>query len=187
MFFVGCIKSILRTWNSTGLNGLGDTGEDREFGIAVDGSGNVYVIGHFRGDTAIFGSTTLTNAGSYDIFIAKLNVSGDFLWAKQAGGSSYDYGYGIAVDSSGNVYVTGDFSDTATFGSATLTSLGWGDIFIAKLNDSGDFLWAKQAGGYCGVMGLGIAVDGSGNVYVTGWFRRNCHIRINHAHQCRQF
>jgi hypothetical protein len=86
-------------------------------GIAVDASGNSYVTGGFEG-TATFGSTTLESSGSQDIFVAKLDNRGNWLWAKKAGGTDSDYGYGIAVDASGNSYVTGYFySATATFGS----------------------------------------------------------------------
>jgi hypothetical protein len=96
-------------------------------------------------------------------------------WAKQAGGSGWAVGYGIAVDGSGDSYVTGGFSGSATFGAGeanetTLNSSGgeyeW--IFVAKYNSSGDLLWAKQASGWG--WGYGIAVDGSGDSYVTGGF-----------------
>ncbi|HRU48088.1 MAG TPA: SBBP repeat-containing protein, partial [Candidatus Syntrophosphaera sp.] len=75
------------------------------------------------------------------VFIfAQLNP---WLWAKKAGGTGSDWGYGIAVDTSGNSYVTGYFKGTATFGSTNLTSNGGYDIFVAKLDSSGNWLWAK--------------------------------------------
>ena len=70
-----------------------------------------------------------------------------WLWAINAGGSNNDYCYSIGVDASGNIYVTGYFQGTATFGSNTLTSNGSSDIFIAKLDSSGNWLWARNAGG----------------------------------------
>ena len=96
-------------------------------------------------------------------------------WAKQAGGSDFDDGQGIAVDSSGNSYVTGRFIGSATFGTGEvnetiLTSAGGSDIFVAKYNSSGALIWAKQAGGSEGESGRDIAVDGSGNSYVTGTY-----------------
>ena len=149
----------------------GGTDSDYGYGIAVDASGNSYVTGYFYSATATFGSTTLTNNGFANIFIAKLDSSGNWLWAKNAGYSGCGTsGNGIAVDASGNIYVTGDFSGSATFGSITLTSNGDSDIFIAKLDSSGNWLWAKNAGGTDYDYGQGIAVDASGNSYVTGYF-----------------
>ena len=148
----------------------GGTTYDEGYGIAVDTSGNSYVTGFFEG-TATFGSITLTSSGySRDIFIAKLDSSGNWLWARKAGGTYWDYGYGIAVDVSGNNYVMGCFKNMATFGSATLTSYGDWDIFIAKLDSNGNWLWVTKAGGTGDDWGYGIAVDSSGNNYVTGWF-----------------
>ncbi len=102
-------------------------------GIATDGSGNSIVTGNFGG-TATFGDTTLTSVGLADIFIAKYNGDGSFLWAAQAGGGSSDNGLGIATDGSGNILVTGFFGGVATFGNTTLISAGDQDIFIAKLS-----------------------------------------------------
>ena len=137
------------------------------------------MTGFFRG-SATFGpgevnETTLTSPGSFDIFVAKYDASGDLVWAKRAGGTSNDQGRGIAVDGSGNSFVTGSFQDPATFGpgetnETTLTSAGGSDIFVAKYDASGDLVWAKRAGGTSFESGRGIAVDGSGTSYVTGFF-----------------
>ncbi len=147
----------------------GGTSDNKSVGIATDGSGNSYITGYSYGN-ASFGSTTLINSGVCDIFIAKLDTNGNYLWAKKAGGTSYDNGYGIATDISGNSYVTGSFEGTATFGSITLTSSGGSDIFIASLDTSGNYLWAQKAGVSSNESGYGIATDGSGNSYVTGCF-----------------
>ena len=147
----------------------GGTSGDNGYCIAADASGNSYVTGGFEG-TATFGSTTLTSNGEEDIFIAKLDSSGNWLWAKKAGGKYWDEGLGIAVDASGNIYITGYFDGTTTFGSTTLKSNGGTDIFIAKLDSRGNWLWATKAGGTGDDWGYGIAVDTSGNSYVTGGF-----------------
>jgi hypothetical protein len=103
--------------------------------------------------------------------VAKLDNTGKFVWATQAGGASFDQGTGISVDNCGNSYVTGSFSGTATFDSFTLVSAGYTDIFVAKLDKNGKFIWATQAGGIGGNdEGLGISVDNCGNSYVTGYF-----------------
>ncbi|MGH8564957.1 MAG: SBBP repeat-containing protein, partial [Gammaproteobacteria bacterium] len=159
----------------------GGTSADDGLGIGVDSSGNSYVTGRFR-DTATFGpgeanETMLTSVGVNDVFVAKYDSLGDLVWAKRAGGTgSLDEGFGIAVDSSGNSYVTGQFTGTATFGpgeinETMLTSAGFSDVFVAKYDSTGALVWAKQAGGTSFDEGRGIAVDGSGNSYVTGIFR----------------
>ena len=150
-----------------GGSGLGSC--ECGYGIAVDSSGNAYATGNFY-ETATFGSTSLTSSGNQDIFIAKLSSTGSWQWAVKAGGSQYDYGFGIAVDSSGNAYATGYFSETANFGSTSLTSSGGSDIFIAKLSSSGSWQWAVKADSSDGTAGYGIAVDSSGNAYATGEF-----------------
>lgn len=147
----------------------GGTEGDAASRIAVDASGNSYVTGIFRG-IASFGTTDLTSSGNADIFIAKYDASGNVLWAKQAGGQDIDASKNIAVDNSGNSYITGEFQGSATFGSITLNSSGNYDAFIAKFDASGDVLWAKQSGGAGLEVGRGIAVDSSGNSYITGYF-----------------
>jgi hypothetical protein len=145
--------------------------------IAVDASGNVYTTGSFQG-TADFdpgpGTFNLSSAGNYDIFISKLDSSGNFVWAKKFGGTLDDYSHSIAVDASGNVYTTGSFQLTTDFdpgsGTFNLTSAGLFDIFISKLDASGNFVWAKQLAGTKSNGGRSIAVDASGNVYSTGRF-----------------
>jgi hypothetical protein len=139
------------------------------YSIAVDGSDSCYVVGHFE-STATFGSTTLTSRGDEDIFVAKLDKSGRFLWAVSAGGASRNYGYSIAVDGSGSSYIVGHFEKATTFGSTTLTSKGYPDIFVAKLDESGRFLGAVSAGGTSGDWGTSLAVDISASVYITGHF-----------------
>ena len=151
----------------------GGTGVDRGNGINVDASGNTYVTGNFEG-TALFDITPVISMGSSDVFIAKYNAAGAVQWVEQAGGGGYDVGHDITSDASGNVYVTGFFTDTATFDTITLTSAGaYSDVFIAKYNALGVVQWAKKAGG--GTSGdsayaYGVGVDASGNVYITGAF-----------------
>ena len=147
----------------------GGLGRDRGYCITVDGAGNVYVTGEYSG-TASFGDHTLTSSGCDDIFVAKLGAAGNWLWAVKAGGPSDDKGYCITLDGAGNVCVTGEFADIATFGDHTLTSSGGDDIFVAKLNPDGSWLWAAKALGTTGLDVASIAADSSGNTYVTGTF-----------------
>jgi hypothetical protein len=152
---------------------MGGTGPDWGDGMAVDSAGNVYTTGFFEG-TVDFdpgaGVFNLTSAGGYDIFVSKLDSTGNFVWAKCMGGTNGDYGTGIAVDSAGNVYTTGDFTGTADFDPGAvvfnLTSAGGYDIFVSKLDSTGNALWAKRMGGTGDDYGTGIAVDSAGNVHM---------------------
>ena len=144
-------------------------------GIAVDASGNVLVTGAFRG-TVAFGSIRLASTGSFDnVFVAKLNSTGGFLWAVRAGSTSESNGNGIVVDAAGNSYVCGTFSavspNLADFGPFQLadTNLGSGDVFVAKLDPAGTFLWASSGGGSQRDEAFGIALDAVGSVYITGF------------------
>ena len=151
----------------------GGLGSDAAYSLAVDASGNTYLAGSFSSSTLAFGSTTLTNVGSYDIFLAKYDVNGNVLWAKNAGGTSSDGALSVAVDASGNTYLAGSFtSSTLAFSSTTLTNanVGWDDIFLAKYDVNGNVLWAKNAGGMGGDMAYSVSVDVSGNIYLTGGF-----------------
>ena len=122
------------------MGGTSSYDHDYAKSIAVDSSGNVYTTGYFYG-TVDFNPGTgvfnLTSAGVSDIFISKLDASGNFVWAKAMGGTSTDLGYSIAVDGSGNVYTTGYFCGTADFnpnsgGVFNFTSTGYNDIFVTK-------------------------------------------------------
>ncbi|MFZ5650189.1 MAG: SBBP repeat-containing protein [Bacillota bacterium] len=151
----------------------GGEGQDQGQAIAVDGSGNCYVAGFFE-QTASFNAVS---AGGKDAFLAKYNSgNGELVWAKSLGGSGNDQVApgGMALDGKGNIYLTGDFSGVADFdpGSdrADLTSKGQGDIFVAKYDSSGNYLWAVGMGDTASDGGQGIAVDQTGQVYVSGWF-----------------
>jgi hypothetical protein len=147
---------------------------DEGLGIAVDADGNAYVTGYFI-EGATFDTLPLQGAGHADVFVAKYAPGGELLWARQAGGSRWDHGAAIAVDANGHVYVTGTFTASATFGAFSLESAGLGDVFVAKYSPAGDVLWVRQAGGPDPDVGMGIAVDAEGNVYVTGEFGATAH------------
>jgi hypothetical protein len=155
---------------------IGGSGEDRGYGIAVDGSGNAYVTGYTTStnyDVTPGAFQTTHGGGFYDVFVTKLNASGSSLvYSTYIGGGVDDQGYGIAVDGSGNAYVTGwtesgDYDVTA--GAFKTTKDGFYDVFVTKLNASGSSLvYSTYIGGSNRDFGYGIAVDGSGNAYVTG-------------------
>ena len=150
---------------------FGGSSEDIGYSVSVDSSGNVYITGRFSSSTIDFGGDPLTNKGEYDIFLAKFDKDGNHLWSKRFGGINLDEGYSVSVDSSGNVYITGDFrSSTIDFGGGTLTNAGGSDIFLAKFDKDGNHLWSKRFGGSSNDIGLSLSVDSSGNVYSTGLF-----------------
>jgi hypothetical protein len=151
-------------------------GTSYEYGnsISTDSNGNVLVTGYFDSPSITFGTTTLTNSGSStDIFIVKYDANGNILWAKSAGGTNLDGGYGVSTDANGNVFVAGIFlSPSINFGSTTLTNVSSGnaDIFVVKYDANGNVLWAKKAGGTAYDRVTGISVDVNGNVLITGYF-----------------
>jgi len=158
---------------------MGGTGDDRANSICIDHSGNgdVYTTGYFSG-TADFdpgnGTSNLTAAGQRDIFISRLDASGNFVWAKAMSGTSLETGNEITFDVAGNLWLTGSFYSTVDFDPGpnvfNLTSAGIDDIFIAKLNTSGNLLLAQRIGSQSWDDGLSITADSMGNVFTTGFF-----------------
>lgn len=154
--------------------GAGGSGTEQGRDIAALADGSVLVTGEFGG-SATFGAdeageTTLTSADDEDIFIAKYNTDGTLAWAKRAGGTGSDYGYGIAALNDQSSLVTGYFWDTATFGpgepgETTFTS---GRLFVAKYNPNGTLAWVKRAEG--NARGLDIAALSDGSALVTGYY-----------------
>jgi hypothetical protein len=146
-------------WNTF----LGAASSDVGRAIAVDGTGNVYVAGYSE---ASWGSPVNAYSNGGDIVVFKLNSSGALQWNTFQGSTNYDYGYGIAVDGSGNVYATGH--SNATWGTPVNNRSGNNDIVALKLNSSGVLQWNTFHGSSSSDSATGIAVDGSGNVYVAG-------------------
>ena len=153
---------------------LGGSDDDDGYGIAVDPSGNAYVTGGtYSANFPTVSPLQATLGGPKDAFVTKLNATGSaLLYSTYLGGSGNDRGSGIAVDSSGNAYVTGE-TDSTNFPMASPLQATHGggnwDAFVAKLNAAGSALvYSTYLGGTGGDYGNGIAVDGSGNAYVTG-------------------
>jgi FG-GAP-like repeat/Beta-propeller repeat len=174
------ISKLDASGNFLWAKSMGGTSYDGVTGIAIDRNGNVYTSGYFSDtvdfDPSLTGVTNLVSAGQRDIFISKLDASGNFVWAKSMGGKSFDEARGITIDRNDNVYTTGTFNGTVDFdpsltGVTNLVSTGYADIFISKLDSSGNFVWAKSIGGASSDSVSGIAIDGSGNVYTTGTFQ----------------
>src|ERR1035438_8137292 len=144
------------------------------YSVAVDASGDSYVTGVFTSPMIIFDYDTLRNANAPGeaIFLVKYDESGNVLWAKSPVGTEYAYGLSVAVNNSGNIYVTGFFWGSVTFGSFVLNA-DRSDIFLAKYDGNGIVIWAESFGGNDEDVGQSVATDGSGNVFVTGYFWSN--------------
>ncbi|RYY17047.1 MAG: hypothetical protein EOO36_10285, partial [Cytophagaceae bacterium] len=171
-YYDGFVAKLDGSGNWLWAKGFGGSSSDQGSGIATDASGNIFMTGLITGAVS-FGGTNLTGAGGYDIVVAKLNASGAWQWAKQAGGSGYDQGNGIALDASGNVFAIGTYSGTGSFGGTSLTSAGNDDLAVLKLSNSGTWLWAKSAGGANRDQGNSIAVDATGNALIAGTFNNS--------------
>src|SRR5271157_663203 len=151
----GGYDALVAKYSSTGMldwnHTWGGTNDDNGQGIGVDASDNVYITGA----TKSFGDPT-----HGDAFIAKFTSTGSLLWNHTWGGANYEYGYSIAVNASENAWITGY---TMSFGA------GSDDAFLVSYNSAGTQLW-NRTWGYSGSAenGIGVAVDGSGNAYITG-------------------
>ncbi len=172
---------FVNKWSTTGAylwaKKMGGPNNDEGLGLVLDQSGNVYTTGFFynTGDFDPSGATAnLVSAGAGDIFISKLNASGNYMWAKRFGGSGDDYGYAMCVDGQGAIYSTGFFNGTADFdpgtGTANLIANAGRDAYISKLDANGNYAWGFQLSGTADETGWGIAASASGDIYTGGYF-----------------
>ncbi len=138
--------------------------------ITVDNNGNQIVIGKFS-DTAWFGTIQLSTIQEYDVFVAKIDTNGIWQWAVKCGGINIDYGYDVAIDNNGFIYITGAMGDDAAFGTINLTNGGnnGSDCFVAKLDTNGAWIWAVNSGGTGSEESHSIVVNDSG-IYITGYY-----------------
>jgi beta-propeller repeat-containing protein/S-layer family protein len=153
--------------------GSGDV--DSAEAIALDGSGNIYVTGESQATWNGPGNQVPLNTfggGAYDVFVLKLNSAGAYQWHSFYGGPDVDWGYSIVTDGSGNIYVTGQSSASWNGPGATaplhMFSGGPNEIFVFKLSSAGAYQWHTFYGSADGDIGQGLALDSTGNVYVTG-------------------
>ncbi len=170
------ISRLDKDGNFLGAQQMGGMNWEIGYGIAVDGAENVHIAGYFTSTadfdpdpSAVFELTSVSGSIG-DVFVAKLDAAGDFLWAQRMGGAGWDYACGIAIAADGSVYTSGYFYETADFGLTNLISAGDADIFACKLDASGNFQWARRMGGSGYDAGFGMAVAGDGTIYTTGYF-----------------
>ena len=136
--------------------------------LSTDLAGHIYIAGGFTSSSIIFGTDTLINSGSADIFLAKYDSSGNAVWAKKTGGNLFDWVFGISTDQNGNIYMTGEYASTfITFAPYILTNPGGISYFIAKYDSLGVVRWAKKQDR---ALGFAVCSNSISDVYVTGAF-----------------
>ncbi|HMO88363.1 MAG TPA: T9SS type A sorting domain-containing protein [Lacibacter sp.] len=170
--------------------GMGGAGNDQCLGLALDAAGNIHLSGFFS-QTVDFdpgpGTISLTAAGPSDIFFAKFNPSANLIFAKHVGSTASgvlnEAAYGITVDAAGNIYITGCFLGETDFdpgpGTAIVTAFipGIEDIFLAKYDPNGNYIFAVKDGNSSGDIGYRVVVDASGNSFVCGVVSSNIYLR----------
>ena len=168
-------QAPLQAQNLDWARQAGGAGYQEAGSLAADAAGNAFVVGTFQGSIGFNpGAGNLNSTGVFDVFFAKYNNAGAAVWAKQVGGTGLTFGYDIATDAPGNVFISGNFNGTIDFdpgpGTKNLTSNNSLDAFLAKYNPSGDLLWAHRLGGAQFEEARSITADAAGNVLVAGIF-----------------
>jgi hypothetical protein len=178
----GGVNSVLVKFDSIGnfiwaVQPTNSSGTCYGNSVATDKSGNIYLCGYITGVSA-FGTYTLTCTSGYCVILVKFSPSGTVLWAKQSNSyrDSYNYGNSVATDMSNNVFSTGYFEDTISFGTDTLEN-GYSysaTVFLVKYDSVGNVLWARQSSmpsNSCSGTGTSLATDNMGNAYMAGYFK----------------
>jgi hypothetical protein len=153
---------------------IGGTTADKGNAIVSDASGNVYTIGSFEGAIDFNpgpGAAVLISNGNADVFVEKLDASGNFAWVKRIGGTGADYGNSIAIDGNGDLYIIGSVIGTVDMdpGTAVLNYTSAGeDVFIEKLDAAGNLIWVKEIGGSGYEYASKIKTDAANNIYFSG-------------------
>jgi hypothetical protein len=163
IFVVKYDSNGTHVWSKT----FGDSASQVGLGIAVDASGSVVVTGRMTG-TVNFGGGALTGTGASNGFLVKLDPQGNHLWSKIIGAGGENAGQGLAVDTTGNVYVAGYFTESITFGDPVQTGAGGHDVFIAKLTTLGVSIWTRVFGDAADQEAVSVDVDTTGDVVMLG-------------------
>ncbi len=154
-------------------------GDDNANDLCTDKDGNVYAVGHYghNGNTAKFGSTTLKAATSYDMFITKLDSSGNFLWSKSEGGNGDDWGSGVCCDDFGNVYFSTEYgyggTQTTLGGQSVPTLGGWDGSLIKYRASDGTPVWVRTFNSNGGEVLTIVKTDKFGNIFGFGYYQAN--------------
>ena len=144
---------------------------EEAYSVSTDSSDNIVIAGVFTSNPISFGGNPLTNAGQFDIFVAKFDADGNHLWSKAFGGVGNENVNSVFIDKPDNIYIVGNFNTSIIdFGGGALTSAGGSDIFLVKFDKDGNHLWSKRFGGDIDDNGIFCYGDKEGNIYITGAF-----------------
>ena len=184
----GAMDCFVQKTNANGTFGFaigfGGTAVDMCTGIDIDAQGNILVCGYFNNSMAILGTTLAPAGGGQNSFVAKFTPVGGLIWAKSSEGTGADQANAVSVDADGNVYLTGEFSGSCTFGNQTINSLdATVDVYVLKYNSDGTVAWLKKGSGTQIDKGIDIDVDGNGDVYVSGTFSENITFDATYTNQ----
>lgn len=150
---------------------FGDANDQGAQSVAVDGVGNVFLTGRFRGSVDFGGGPLIGGNAYHNIYLAKFDSAGNHIWSKRFGDANHNQeAQSVAVDAGGSVFVTGYFDGSMDFGDGQLTSADGFDIFLAKFGPTGNHLWSKRFGDSDYKYAWSVAVDGTGNVLLTGYY-----------------
>lgn len=159
----GTVQWLRSSWNGH----IGSNGKD----IVQSPDGDVFLCGDYRGDFIRDGiNHPSSNPQSNDVYIARMGQGGPWEWINTAGGTGDDRAEALYLDSAQNVYLTGYFEASMICGGTTLVSAGGKDIFAAKLDNAGNWLWAVSWGGLGDDLGRDVLCDAAGNIYLCGSF-----------------
>lgn len=177
--------AFVQKLNSSGefqwANAIGGYGYDFGEDISSDSQGNVYTLGRFSEDIDLdpgAGDLTITSAGNQDVFIQKVDSSGNLIWAKTFGGIAYDYGRSISVSDDGNIYICGYFENTIDLDpsadSAFFTATAYYDAFLLKLDTAGNYIWGAAYHGNSYEHPARMVLDSKNNLCIVGFFEGTC-------------
>lgn len=157
-------------------------GASDDFGTSayVDNNQNVYCTGNFNGDLNLYGDSMISVPFENSVFCAKYAWDGSLGWIYTFTSEGGMHVYDMIVDHSGNIYMTGSYRHTVSFGDYEFTSLGDGDGYIVKISPAGEVLWATSFGSdipYSDEAGSTLSLDEAGNCYVAGVFAGNCYFQ----------
>ena len=169
------VDVLLAKYNSGGVlkwaQSIGGFMDDWGLGVDCDTLNNIYITGMYGANGITIGSFTLPNSGGSDVFLAKLDSSGVAQWATRGVGASFEVASSVAVESNGDLFITGNFqSPVFSFGAINLNNTGESAMFIAKFNALGNVIWAKNSSGPGSTNGYDIDTYGTNEIYVTGWY-----------------
>jgi uncharacterized protein (AIM24 family) len=164
IFVVKLLPDRSTIWSKS----FGDDDMQQAQRVAIDPDGNILITGRFAG-TVDFGGGPLVSAGSRDVFVVKLDPAGNHIWSKRFGDSRDQFGRGVATDANGNIFIAGSVWGSVDFGGGRLSSAGFEDIFVAKLDNDGQHIWSKRFGDSQTQEVWDIATDGDGNVAMAAY------------------